>query len=66
MTDEYLAERSVLWARLSVNHTKRTCFAALMIPITSLIIVIPIFKLNQPTENEFDVSQNLKDNTLDN
>lgn len=34
------AVRSILWARLSVNHTKKTCAVSCLVPLIALVIVI--------------------------
>ena len=57
MTQKDKEEDVVLWARLSVKHTKKTCVAALLVPIacTALVYFSKIFELSQQTEDDYSV-----------
>lgn len=46
--------RPVLWARLAVNHTKKTFFASCAVPLALLVIVILTgFSIDNPASNDY-------------
>lgn len=49
------AVRPALWARLAVNHTKKTCCAALLVPLAAVVAVVAtgVFALDSPTGNDY-------------
>lgn len=59
MADE---KRPGLWARLSVNHTKKTCIGSCMLPIVAigLIVAFKLFTLSDPTGNDYFVRNDLR------
>lgn len=54
--------RPSLFARLSVNHTKKTCCISLLIPILALLIAVfsRQFSLNDPTSDDYLVRHDIR------
>lgn len=48
-------DKSILWARLSVRHTKKTCCVAILIPVATIAILYftKLFVLTEPSDNEY-------------
>lgn len=54
--------RPLLWARLSVRHTKKTFLPACAVPLLALILVVALrlFNLSQTGDNDFTIRGDLR------
>ena len=54
--------RPILWARLAVEHTKKTCSIVLLFPILALglIVITGTFKLNDPGASDYLLRNDLR------
>ncbi|CDF40962.1 unnamed protein product [Chondrus crispus] len=54
--------KPILWARLSVNHTKKTCAISCAVPIVALVIVIfaTSLSIDDPSERDFLVRDDIR------
>lgn len=51
--------RPILWARLSVNHTKKTCAASCLLPFIAIVIIILTgsFSIDSPNSQDYVIRQ---------